>query len=121
MIRDAHTHAADDKRRRAEVDLRNQVDSLAYRVERTLRERGATVPLHEKARAEQMVADARAALQDRAGSMDRLRTLASDLEQIGHSLSASAAHAAGAQPSSGAPRSGSGAEDVVDAEYTETS
>jgi molecular chaperone DnaK len=121
MIRDAQSHAAEDKSRREEADLRNHVDSLAYRVERTLSELGDSAPLHEKARAEQMVADARAALKDSAVSMERLRRLASDLEQMAHSLSASASQPAGAQRSSGASRSGSGAEDVVDAEYTETS
>lgn len=121
MIRDAQTHAVDDKSRRETVDLRNHVDSLAYRVERTLNEIGESVPLHEKARAEQMVADARTALKDMAVSMDRLRTLASDLEQMVHSLSASASQPAGARTGSGASRSGSGADDVVDAEYNETS
>jgi hypothetical protein len=68
-----------------------------------------------------MVADARAALKDTAVSMERLRTLASDLEQMVHSLSASAAQPAGAQTGRVASRSGSGADDVVDAEHTETS
>jgi molecular chaperone DnaK len=120
MIRDAQTHAAEDKSRRETVDLRNHVDSLAYRVERTLSEMGDTAPLHAKARAEQMVADARAALKDDA-QVDRLRTLASDLEQMAHSLSASASQSAGAQTGNGTPRSGGGADDVVDAEYTEKS
>ena len=121
MIRDAQTHAAEDKGRREAVDLRNHVDSLAYRVERALSEIGDSASLHEKARAEQMIADARAALKDTAVSVDRLRTLASDLEQMVHSLSASASQPAGAQSSNGASRSGSGADDVVDAEYAEKS
>ena len=121
MIRDAQSHAAEDQSRREAVDQRNHVDSLAYRVERTLSELGDRAPLHEKARAEQMVAEARAALKDPAVAMERLRTLASDLEQIVHSLSAAAAQPAGAPTGRGASRSGSGADDVVDAEYNETS
>ena len=114
MIRDAEAHAADDKTRRETVDLRNHVDSLAYRVERTLHDMGDSAPMHEKARAEQMVADARAALQDNA-AMDRLRALASDLEQMVHSLGA-------AQPvggATGARHTGGAGDDVVDVEYTE--
>ncbi len=110
MIRDAEAHAADDKARRETVDLRNHVDSLAYRVERTLGEMGDGAPLHEKARAEQMVAEARAALKDDA-AMERLRTLARDLEQMVHSLEV-------AQPV-GAAAGGGAADDVVDVEYTE--
>ena len=117
MIRDAQTHAADDKSRREAVDLRNHVDSLAYRVERTLSEMGDNAPLHEKARAEQLVADARAALNDNAAT-DRLRTLGSDLEQMVHSLNASASQTADAAAGSYDPRS-SGADDVVDADYAE--
>jgi molecular chaperone DnaK len=121
MIRDAQSHAAEDKSRREAVDQRNHVDSLAYRVERTLSELSERVSLHEKARAEQMVAEARTALKDPSVSMERLRTLASDLEQMVHSLSAAASQPAGAQAGRGASRSGSGADDVVDADYTETS
>jgi molecular chaperone DnaK len=116
MIREAETHAADDKTRRETADLRNQVDSLAYRVERTLSERGDSAPLHEKARAEQMVADARAGLKNDV-TMDRLRTLASDLEQMVHSLGA--AEPVGATASGGANRAGGAPDDVVDVEYTE--
>ena len=118
MVRDAETHAAEDKTRREAVDLRNQVDSVAYQVERTLNDMGDNVPLHEKARAEQMVAEARSALQDEAAT-DRLRTLASDLEQIVHSLRASASQAAGATAGQSASYSHDASDDVVDAEYAE--
>jgi molecular chaperone DnaK len=118
MIRDAEAHAAEDKTRRETIDLRNRVDSVAYRVERILSELGDRVPLHEKARAEQMVAEARVALKDNA-PMDRLWTLVSDLEQMVHSLSAAFAQPAGAQAGNGASRSSRGADDVVDAEYSE--
>jgi molecular chaperone DnaK len=117
MIRDAETHAAEDKARRQEIDLRNRVDSLTYQVERTLNEMGERVPVHEKAWAEQMVADARKALKDQA-SMDRLQALASDLEQMIHSLGVSASRHAGATTGNGTGRS-SAADDVVDAEFTE--
>jgi molecular chaperone DnaK len=117
MIRDAESHAAEDKARRQEVEQRNHVDSLAYQVERRLGELSAHLPMHTKARAEQLVTDARAAIKDQA-SMERLRTLASDLEQMMHSLSAATSQQAGAATGSGASRSRTG-DDVVDAEFTE--
>ncbi|MDH3601763.1 MAG: molecular chaperone DnaK, partial [Candidatus Tectomicrobia bacterium] len=118
MVRDAQTHAADDKSRRETVDLRNHVDSLAYRVERTLSEMGDSAPLHEKARAEQLVADARSALNDHAAT-DRLRTLSSDLEQMVHSLGAAASQTASAGAGGYNPRSSDASDDVVDADYAE--
>jgi molecular chaperone DnaK len=117
MIKDAEAHAAEDRARRQEVDQRNQVDTLAYRVEHSLGEMGDRVPVHEKARAEQLVAEARTALKDHA-AMDRLRTLASDLEQMVHSLNATASRSAHSAAGGGQP-SGRASDDVIDADFTE--
>jgi molecular chaperone DnaK len=123
MIRDADTHAGEDRRRREEIDARNELDSLAYRVDQLLAELRDRVPVHEKARAEQLVADARAAIQDQAG-LDRVRPLSADLQQLLHSLPATASAPAGAGGDGGGG-SGAGAagetdadEEVVDAEFT---
>ena len=109
MIQDAQTHAAEDRQRREEVDARNELDGLAYQVERSLGEVGDRAPEHERARAEALVADARRALEEGVG-VERARELAGDLQQILHSLSAAAS-----QP---VPATG-GDDDVVDAEYEE--
>jgi molecular chaperone DnaK len=121
MVRDAESHAQEDRRRREEIDARNELDSLAYRVEQLLQELGDRVPVNETARAEQLVADARAAIQEEAG-LDRVRPLAADLQQVVHSLQATASAPSG---NSGSQTSDDGAtdaeveeEDVVDAEFT---
>jgi molecular chaperone DnaK len=115
MIRDAAMHAADDKARRQEIDVRNHADALAYQVEHTLSDLGERVPLHDKARAEQLVREVRTALQENA-PVERLRTLSSDLEQMLHMLGAAAPRHAEAA-TNGAR--GAHRDDVVDAEYTE--
>ena len=74
MIREAEEHAQEDRRRREEIDARNELDSLAYRVEQLVNELQDRLPVHEKARAEQVVADARAAIDEQAG-LDRVRPL----------------------------------------------
>jgi molecular chaperone DnaK len=127
MIRDAEAHSDEDRRRREEVDARNELDSLAYRVDQLLGELGGGLPVHEKARAEQLVADARKALEEQAG-IDRVRPLAADLQQLVHSLPTSASAGAGAAAGTGGNGSasnGGGAaptdeadEEVVDAEFT---
>ena len=109
MIQDAQTHAAEDRQRREEVNARNELDGLAYQVERTLGEVGDRAPEHERARAEALVADARRALEEGVG-VERARELAGDLQQVLHSLSAAAS-----QP---VPATG-GDDDVVNAEYEE--
>src|SRR5467141_3355711 len=117
MISDAQAHASEDKARRELVEARNTADSLAYSVERTIKEMGDRVPAHERARAETLINDIRAALKDESTTMDRLRQLTSDLQQVSHSLSsaaygqASAAGAgAGAGGSSSSGRGGGGAD-----------
>ncbi|MCW2567159.1 MAG: chaperone protein DnaK [Mycobacterium sp.] len=125
MVRDAEANRSEDQRLREQVDARNQLDSAAYQVERLLTERGEAVPMHEKARAEQLVADARQALQEDA-PLDRMRSLTQDLQSMYQSLSAvQAGGGATADVGSGAAAGGtSGAtggssdDDVIDAEFT---
>jgi molecular chaperone DnaK len=124
MVKDAEAHAEEDRRRREEIEARNELDSVAYRVEQLLGELQDRIPVHEKARAEQLVADARQALQDQAG-IDRVRPLIADLQQMLSSLPSSAT-AESATGGNGAGGNGGGAqqgptegdEDVVDAEFT---
>jgi molecular chaperone DnaK len=114
MIADAEAHHAEDARIRAEVDARNELDSVAHQVERRLSELGDQVPVHEKARAENLVADARTAI-DQHAPVDRLRALSSELQQVFHGLGAS-------RPSGDqGPADTSSAvedDDVIDADFT---
>ena len=114
MVREAEAHAEEDRRRREEVDARNELDALAYETERLLGDLGDRVPDHERARAEALVADARRALEESAG-LDRVRPLAGDLQQVVHGLPASAREPAGAPTGGG----GDDGDDVIDAEYEE--
>jgi molecular chaperone DnaK len=121
MIREAEQNSAADRRRREEIDARNELDSLAYQVERLINDLQDRLPVHEKARAEQLVTDARQAVAEEAG-LDRVRSLISDLQQVANSLPASAA-AAGASDGGGGNGSRATAEadedeEVVDAEFT---
>lgn len=114
MVQDAQAHAEEDKRRREEIDARNELDTLAYQVEQVLQDR-QDLPVHEKARAEQLVSDARAAIEAQAG-LDRVRPLISDLQQALQSLAA--APSAGPEPAAAPGGGSSDDEEVVDAEFT---
>ncbi len=89
MVREASAHAAEDKKRRQEVETRNEADALTYQVDRQLKDLGHLVPVHEKARVEQLVNDLKAALKENAPA-DRIRALYSDLQQAAHALSQAA-------------------------------
>ncbi|HEX5188389.1 MAG TPA: molecular chaperone DnaK [Streptosporangiaceae bacterium] len=125
MIADAERHQDEDRRLREMTDARNELDAAAYAVEHLLGERGDAVAVHDKARAETLVADARQALKDEAPA-DRLRSLTLELQQVYQSLSAAGAAPQGqqAQPQGrGGPQGqqgqqGGGDDDVIDAEFT---
>ena len=111
MIRDAEQHAVEDRQRRELVEARNTADSLAYSVERAISDMGDRVPAHERARAESLISDIRSAVKDESTSIDRLRQLTSDLQQVSHSL-ASAAY--GAQASAAGAGAGGGGGTVAE-------
>ncbi|MCW2577121.1 MAG: Chaperone protein dnaK, partial [Modestobacter sp.] len=96
---------------------RNELDSIAYQVQRRLDELGDAAPSHERARAEMLVADARQAVADQA-PMDRVRELTGELQQVLAGLSAAASAGAGASAraqAGGGP--GNADDDVIDAEF----
>src|SRR4051794_3984865 len=115
MVSEAEQHAAEDRRRREEIDARNELDALAYRTEQLVNELGDQLPVNERSRAEQLVADARRAIEEEAG-LDRVRPLIGDLQQVVHSLPTAARQPAGAGASNGGAADDS--EEVVDAEFT---
>ena len=123
MVSDAEQHRTDDRQLRELTDARNELDSAAYQVERRLGELGQAVAVHEKARAETLVADARQAIADQA-PLDRLRSLTSELQQVYQSLGAAGSGSPGRGPSGpgpsgqGSPGQAPGGDDVIDAEFT---
>jgi molecular chaperone DnaK len=119
MVDEAQQHASEDRTRREAVDARNELDALAHRAEQLVAELQDRLPVNEKARAEQLIADAREAIQDEAG-IDRVRPLIADLQQIVHSLPAAASTPAGEGGGNGGGPAGDASDDeeVVDAEFT---
>jgi molecular chaperone DnaK len=118
MVEDAEQHSQEDRRRREEIDARNELDSLAYRAGQLVQELQSRLPVNEKARAEQLIADAHKAIEEGAG-LDRVRPLAADLQQIIHGLPATAATASTNGGNGRATEETTDEEeDVVDAEFT---
>ena len=85
MQRDAEAYAADDAKRREEVETRNAADTLAYTAEKTLREQGDKVPADLKQQTEEKIANVRSALQgsDIAEVQRTMQELSGALQQVG--------------------------------------
>src|SRR5262244_1033227 len=86
MVAEAQSHADEDRRRREEVDARNQADSIAYQVERQIGELGDRVPTNERARAEAMINEVREMVKSQSPDVTRLGQLTSDLQQLASGL-----------------------------------
>ena len=83
MMRDAESHAADDVKKREEIEARNKLDTLVYQMEKTLNENrekvGATAGDVETA-----IAEARTALAD--GSVEKLNEAYNQLQAASHKM-----------------------------------
>jgi molecular chaperone DnaK len=118
MVKEAESNAADDARRREEIELRNQVDTVLYQTERELNERGAHLTDEERRTIQQQIAEAREAM--RGDDQGRLTRARDGLTQAARTLSEAASRqATGGGPSSSQPGS-STPPGVVDAELVDS-
>jgi molecular chaperone DnaK len=128
MVKEAQSHSEEDKRRREVVDLRNQADSLAYNVEKLLKENRDKLPEGDAKSVEEAIAAARKAAEgDDAGA---IKQALEHLTQLSHKLAEALYKKTGATPGGeagpggpapGGPQAAPGGgspDDVVDAEYT---
>jgi molecular chaperone DnaK len=79
MVKDAESHAAEDKKRREEIDARNRLDSMTYEVEKNAKEWGEKLPADLKTRLEGSVERARKAL--RGDDMNEIRAAQEELSK----------------------------------------
>jgi molecular chaperone DnaK len=122
MVKEAESHAEEDKKRREAVELRNEADALAFRTEKLLAENADKIPEDVK----QPVVEAIDALKEAlkgTDNTDELKAAMDDLNKkasaMGQAMyqAAQAAQASGGAASSDEPSSEGGSdEDVVDAE-----
>jgi len=101
MAKEAEAHAAEDARRRQEVEAKNNADSLVYTAERTLREQGDKVPAELRSEVEGKIAAVRSALQQ-GGDLDYLRRVTQELNESMQKVGAAVYQQAGATAGTGA-------------------
>jgi molecular chaperone DnaK len=131
MVSDAESHAAEDRKRREDVETRNRADQMAYEAEKTLKEHGAKLDGEVRARIESQVSDLREALrrEDMPAIASRREALEKSLHEVAQTLyqqtgAGAAGAAAGAGPGPGAAGEAPPREDAkkkgdgaVDADY----
>jgi molecular chaperone DnaK len=126
MVKDAELHAAEDHKRRETADARNQLDSLVYQTEKSLKEHGGDLDAAIRSGIEQGLEKAKKELEGQDAAA--MKTAAEELSQSAHKLAeaiyAKASQQGGQGPHPGAGTSGDSEgskpkEDVVDADFEE--
>ena len=118
MVKDAEVHAAEDKRKREEIDTRNRLDTLAYQVEKESKEWSDKVPADVKTRLDTAVERARKA--HRGDDMNEIKAALEELtmafQAAGQAVYAAATPTEG-QPAPDAAPAEAKADDVVEADF----
>jgi molecular chaperone DnaK len=123
MVKDAEANAAEDAKRKQEIEVRNQTDSLVYSTERTLTEHGAKLDAADRKAIEDALAEAREAL--KGEDTERMKRAQDAVTRAAHKLAeimyretqARGPEAGGTAPGDGRGASGPKEGEVVDAEF----
>ena len=116
MVKDAESHAEEDKKRKDEIEVRNQVDSLAYSTEQTVKDLGDKVPEDQKKAVDEAVAEAKTALD--GSDIEAIKKAGEKLTEVGQKLAEIVYADAQAQTAGNNGAAGNPSEpDVVDADY----
>jgi molecular chaperone DnaK len=117
MVRDAESHAEDDKRRRDEAEVRNTADSLVYQTEKVLREHGDKITGGEKDAVEGALTELKSAID--GDDMDRIRQATEALMTASQSFSQKLYESASAEDAASGATAAPNDDDVVDAEIVD--
>jgi molecular chaperone DnaK len=120
MVTEAQSHASEDQARRDVIDARNQADSLAYQVEKTVNENRQKIAVGDLSKIEAAIANLRTLTQ--GDDVTAIRKATEELQHASHAIAEQLYKQAPSQPASGSSAAGSNVKDaeVVDAEYAET-
>ena len=134
MVKDAETNAESDKQRREAIDARNQLDSLIYSTEKTIRDNKEKLGEEDVKTAEEAIVNAKKALEGEEPDVEQIKAQIEALTQASHTLAQkmyTQTDAAGGEggpeggPEGGEGEGGEGSsksdEDVVDAEFEDVS
>jgi molecular chaperone DnaK len=122
MVKDAQSHASEDQARRDLIDARNQADSLAYQVEKTVNDNRTKIAVGELSTVEAAIAEVRRVAQ--TDDLAAIRKATEELQRASHAIAEQLykqAQAPAPEASGGSQHSSTVKDaEVVDAEYAET-
>ena len=122
MRQDAKTHAEEDEKKRAQIEKRNQADSLAYSTEKNLKEYGDKIPAEKKAKVEAALERLKEVRKndespDLDSALEQLNQAWSEAAEDMYKAQQAAASQEEANAGAGAGQEESAADDSVDADF----
>ena len=125
MVKDAEANAEADKKKREEVDVKNQADSLVFQVEKNLKEHGDKIAAEDKSKIESDLKDLKDAIEK--NDLEAMKQKTQDLTQssmkMGEAMykdqQAAGGSAGAEQPQSDNQQEAPKDDDVIDADYEE--
>jgi molecular chaperone DnaK len=125
MAKDAEANAADDRKRKDEIDARNRADSMVYQVEKMLKDHRDKIGEADAKQVEEALESTRKTMQ--AGSVEEINKAVDTLTQASHKLAEVMYKTSSTPPTGAPPQDGAGAgptsekkkDDVVDAEFVD--
>ena len=116
MVKDAELHAEEDKKRKEEVEVRNNCDALVNATEQTLAEVGDKAPADVKSAAEEAINEAKSALE--GSDLDAIKAATEKMQQAGYKLAEVVYSTQGADAGAQAAAAESTpADDTIEADY----
>jgi molecular chaperone DnaK len=120
MVKDAQSHSTEDQTRREVIDARNQADSLAYSVEKTITENREKLSSQDVSRIETLIAEVRQAAQGE--NLVAIKKAMDELQRASHAIAEQLYKGPqGSQGSQGSSNADIKDAEVVDGEYAEAS
>jgi molecular chaperone DnaK len=126
MVKDAESHAVEDKQRRERIDARNALDAMVYDAEKTLREHREKIPVAQLNPLESAIESCKTLLANEEAPAAELKAKGEELQRALHAVSETLYKAEASQANAGdaggpTQQPGAGADDgqVVDADFTE--
>jgi len=128
MVKDAEEHAEDDKKRREKITVANDLDSLMYQLEKTLKENAKMVSDSDTKSANELIVEGRALIAKADSTPEQIKALFEKVQALSHKITNELYQKKGAESASSAPGAGDGAggggaasgkkdDDVIDADY----
>ncbi|MFO7777344.1 MAG: molecular chaperone DnaK [Nitriliruptoraceae bacterium] len=122
MIADAEAHAEEDRKRREQIELRNQADTLVYTTDKTLKEHGEKVDEATRAQIEEAVTELKQALEgdDADAIKTKMEAVGAKSQELAQAIYAASQASAESDTDAGAAEDVTGTdEEVVDAEIVD--